>query len=497
MSSEVPQGVSIVNQQNESQPLLTKISRRVRSLFVYLAYLIGILVLVVIAFMEHKAPQPGETEAERPEFWSTDFWYEWVVGAADPRDVHVAVITIGKDMPKHFPLTTDATSQDGPQAVGGRGKTSEAEKSEAPVLLPEPCRRRLYIGELLKALPRRYPKVVVLDISLDPELCSDKQVNDSLSKELREFSEYAPVILGVASRSSVDLQAESPAEFRYMMNRAIPFKPTELVLMPVAHLVAPTGGRITEALIRRDSNTRRIPLSWPVYDDFPEVGSGVQPKRQDTLSVAAVRAFDPHHSVLKRIDALDRDGSPKVSADPHPYTSFVKENEIPIGRAIDVICSSSLDEAWKTICLGTRGFGFTPDSLKDKIVVIGIVGLGDVHPTVLGKVPGVILQANYIQSLLNNRVYKPLPLSVDLIIVALWLGGVFAIAWGFRRNPVLALALSVLATILVAYVILKFLTLEWVGYYTSLVIPLAAAAVVTNLTVQFHHFLLHQGGTPS
>jgi len=27
----------------------------------------------------------------------------------------------------------------------------------------------------------------------------------------------------------------------------------------------------------------------------------------DTLSVAAVRAFDPHHSVLKTIDALNPD----------------------------------------------------------------------------------------------------------------------------------------------------------------------------------------------
>lgn len=52
----------------------------------------------------------------------------------------------------------------------------------------------------------------------------------------------------------------------------------------------------------------------------------------------------------------------------------------------------------------------------DKIVVVGIAGLGsDLHQTVLGKVPGVILQANYIESLLSDRMFKPLPLSTPFL----------------------------------------------------------------------------------
>jgi len=489
MASEVPPEVH-----TQHQLAAPRIPLRPRNLAVYLVYLVGFFVLVLMTFMEHKPAQPDEpTEWEPPEFWSTDFWYERVVGAADPRDIHVAVITVGRDMPKVFPLIANA------QAPENRGETSEAAKAEvAP--LPESCRRRLYISELLKALAKHYPKVVVLDIWLDPELCTNKQVNDTLSSELTEFSEHAPMILGVPARGSVDLQAESPAEFTYMKNRTPAFKPAELVVMPVTHLSRANNGRITEALIRRDSNTRRIPLGWPVYVGFPEVGSSVRPEMQDTLSVAAVRAFDPHHSVLKKIDALAPDGSPQVSTAPYPYTNFLRENELPIERSIEVICLSSPDEAWKAICAGTRVFGATPgslnsksDSLKDKIVIIGIVGLGDLHPTVLGRVPNVILQANYIQSLLNSRVYKPLSIGADLIVEAILLVVVFTIAWRFRRNTFLALAVSILATIVGAFVILKFLT--WAGYYTNLVVPLAAAAVITNITVQFHHFLLHQGGT--
>jgi len=52
--------------------------------------------------------------------------------------------------------------------------------------------------------------------------------------------------------------------------------------------------------------------------------------------------------------------------------------------------------------------------------------------------------------------------------------------------------LSLLATILPAYLILSGFIRS--GYYTELLVPLAIAALVTNVTVQFHHFLIHQGG---
>jgi CHASE2 domain-containing sensor protein len=465
-----------------------------------IAYLVGFAVLVGMTLIEHGPAQPADAgEGEHREFWSPDFWYERVVGAPDPRDRHVTVITIGKDMKKDLPLgvkpetnpkgktTTNAKSAE--HEVAANVKAAKAETAA----LPDACRRRIYLSELLKALASFYPKVVVLDIWLDPELCSEKGITRSLSDQLGQFSRQAPIVLGVPSRNAADLRAESPAELAYMANRKPPLRSTELVLMPVTDLSQQPGGRVTVAVVRRDLDARRIPLSWPVYDGFPDVGSGVQPKRKDTLSVAAVRAFDPHHPILRTIDALNADGSWKTSTDSYPYTSLLREDQFPIERAIDVICSSSLDESWRTACARTQVFNVTPDMFRDKIVVIGIVGLGsDIHQTVLGRVPGVILQANYIESLLSNRVYKALPLWTDLLGGAIWLGAVFTIAFRFRSHPILALTFSLLATIVPAYLVLK--VLIWSGYYTELLIPLAIAAVVTNITVQFHHFLIHQGG---
>jgi CHASE2 domain-containing sensor protein len=470
-----------------------------------ITYLVGFAVLVGMALVEHGPARPADTvEAGHREFWSSDFWYERVVGAPDPRDRHVAVITIGKDMKKDLPLGRNAETNTNVKVstkVKNRSQAAENEsaanaKTSKPetAVLPDACRRRIYLGELLKVLASLYPKVVVLDIWFDPELCSDKGITSALSDELGQFSKQAPIIVGVPSRNAADLQVESPSEFAYMANRKPPLKPTELVLMPVTDLSQQPGGRVTVAVVRRDSDVRRIPLSWPVYDGFPEEGANVQPKRRDTISVAAVRALDPHHPVLKAIDALNPDGTWKPSTDSYPYTSLLREDQFPIERAIDVICSRSTDEFWRAACTRTQVLSVTPDIFRDKIVVIGIVGLGgDIHETALGRLPGVILQANYIESLLSNRVYKPLPLWVDLLIGAIWLAAVFTIAWRFRSRAILALTLSLSATICPAYVILK--ALIWSGYYTELLIPLAIAAIVTNVTVQFHHFLMHQGGT--
>src|ERR1019366_6371370 len=144
-------------------PLVGSVHSWVRSL---MAYLIGVAVLVGVTLVEHKPAEPVNTaEEERLGFWSTDFWYERVVGTPDPRDSHVAVITVGKDMQKDFPLksteTNTTSAQRGKKAAENRAKVSPKNtKVETP---PEACRRRLYISELLKVLANLYPRVVVLD----------------------------------------------------------------------------------------------------------------------------------------------------------------------------------------------------------------------------------------------------------------------------------------------------------------------------------------------
>jgi hypothetical protein len=509
------------------RPLIDRIRPWVRNLVTYrnlITYLLCVAALTVLTFVEHKPPEPADPAQDaRAEFWATDFWYKLAVSTPDPRDSHVVVITVGKDMEKDFPLGSEETNattaepdtresgslrekgsgrsltqhqarshKSAPHAEHAANANHKTSKAET-VSLAGACKVRLYIAELLKVLANLRPKVVVLDVWLDPELCSDERVTSLFFDELGKLSERAPVILGLQSRSAADLQANSPADLAYMRNRQPALRNTELVLMPVTHPPQSIGERIIEAVARGDSDTRRIPLGWPVYEDFPQSGANIGPRWKDTLSVAAVRAFDPHQKVLKTIEALTPDGLTKVSTMLHPYTSLLREDQLPIVRAIDLICSNPPNESWRNTCVRTRILPVNSSAVRNPIVVIGIAGLGgDVHQSVIGRVPGVILQANYIQSLLSNRLYQFLPLAADLLLGVVWLLGVLIVAWCFRFRSFRALTLSLLATILSAYFILK--GLVWLGYYTELLVPLTIAAIVTNVTIRFHHFLIHQGG---
>lgn len=496
MSIDGPKSVSEAQQPIPARPSVGKV-------FPPLTYLVGFAILFGLTLTEHKPPQPANTsEGRQPEISSTGLWYEHMIGTPDPRDSHVAVITVGKDMPKDFGFRSAETSANsagaGKDRIGQETENSATSSSSggaAAARLPEACRRRLYIAELLKALANLYPRVVVLDIWFDPEFCSDERVTRILFDALGQFSKAAPIILGLPSRNATDFQVNSPAEFRYMSNRKPPLGQTELVLMPVTHPPQSTDGRLVEAVVRRSSDATRIPLSWSVYDRLPK--DGVQPRRAETLSVAAVRAFDSHHPTLKKIDALSPDGSPKVSTEPYPYTSLRREDQLPIQRALDVICSRSADAFWKNICAQSELLTSDPNVFTNiftnKVIVIGLVGLGgDLHETTIGTVPGVILQADYIESLLSGPLFKPLSLTCESLLGALGLAIAVGAGWCFRLHPLRAVTLSLLAAILFSYGTLQILI--WRGYYTQFLVPVIGAALFVNVTLTLHHFLLHQGG---
>ena len=108
-----------------------------------IAYLIGVAVLIGMTLVEHEPPQPANTAGEgRPEFRSTYFWYDRLVGTPDPRDRHVAIITIGKDMPGDFPHGGLEVNTKSAEAGRKRAQTSRkgadviTRSAEARTILP-------------------------------------------------------------------------------------------------------------------------------------------------------------------------------------------------------------------------------------------------------------------------------------------------------------------------------------------------------------------------
>jgi hypothetical protein len=391
----------------------------------FLGYLIAISALIVLALAEDKSPRPENSVDEGGmRFLSRNYWYEIALRRPKGEARHVAVVTIGADVPAGFAIVPT---------------------SKTPQNLSLVCQRRLYETALLHALSALHPKVIVADMWLDPKGCVDADVTNILLDEIAKVD--VPLVFCLPTYDPAALIKGFPAEFAQARKKQPPLRSTELILMPIIHPPRSSTNSLSEGTVELNSDNQKIPLSWPVYDGFESVGQPDQPKRRDSLAVAAVRTFDSHNATLSRFGASSPNGSPKPSTELHPFTSLLPEEELPIYGAADVLCSHPIDSLRREDCRGTAVVG----DLSERIVLIGLAGVGgDVHESSIGNVPGVVLQANYIEALLDGRVFKPVPIGWQIVAGILWLAIIFWIPLQYLSHPGGALLCSLLAGFLTA-----------------------------------------------
>ena len=440
------------------------ISRK-RGVREFLVYVIPFGLLIFLSFAEQAPSTPGDSSGgDSSNPFSSDFWYKRALSRPDHPN-NVTVIVVGREMPATIGAAAD-------------GKND----------LKDACKRRIYIAELLKAVAVVEPKVVVVDQWLDPASCQDAASTDLLRKEVADFSTRTPIVFGLGSYNPNEIKASFPAEFIRMKAQRPPLEDTQLVLMPSLDPGIP-GSHIAQGVAEVNSDNRKIPLSWPMFSQFNSEVPG-EPKRMDSLSIAAVRAFDPGHPVLARVGALAGDGSPVPSPEAHPFTSFLKEEDFPVYSAIEVICTQATDKRANPLCANFQQ-GHKDLKLNGRVLVVGVAGTGaDIHQTIIGRVPGLMLQANYIQSLLDLRVYKPIKPAYQIAMGAIWLLAILWISWRFASQPLLSLVCSLLATAIPVYLIHSLISRF--GYYTQLLIPLMIAALVLSFTRQIERMVSRQ-----
>lgn len=432
----------------------------------FVIYLIAFLALVFIALAEDRSATPENSqETGYAKILSSDFWYERMVGKPQPNAPNVAVIVINKDIPTII-------DEDAPPR--------QKEPSAA-------CNRRAYLAELVKALSNLSPRVVVLDMWFSPESCSEAD-SQPLWDALNQISTKIPVVYGLGSYSLSESLALWPAEIARLRSQKLELKSTELVLMPMQHPSILTNGNMSGGVVELDSNPRSIPLSWPVYDNFEIAGKPGELHRLDSLSIAAVRAFDPRGAVLTRVGALSPDGSAKASAELPPDTSFLREEDLAITGAIDIICLSPRNHFWQSTCQPIVKATHPQIAISGKVVLIGTTGMGDVHQSQIGIVPGVILQAEYVESLLQNRVYKSIPIAYQVAVGFAWL---FAIVWVSQRllsRPGWGRFLLLVAIVFVPAYLIHWFFVQF-KYYTEFLLPPFLAVLVLITTRLIEHFL--------
>jgi hypothetical protein len=312
--------------------------------------------------------------------------------------------------------------------------------------LSDNCARRKFLADLITAIDNAKPRGLVLDYMFGKGQCVEGDTERSDTSKLeRSLQESATangaVIIGQGAYRKEDLESNWPSEFIALRSRG--FKDADLFIKPLPAAVALLDSRVHPGLVQLNADYRKIPLSWRVFSN-----DGAAPYAMDTISVAAVRAFSGNGDLLNKLNMLQREGR-------HPFTSFAKEQNFLIVPAATIMARLA-----------------DSSDLKNRIVLVSIIDPehnDDTHDTFMGKVPGVVLQANYVEALMDGRFLRPIDRRVQVVIGLAWFAVIEMLLkyWAGRgwSGVVVPVIIIVVCWSVISVVI------TWYGRYIELLFP--------------------------
>lgn len=306
--------------------------------------------------------------------------------------------------------------------------------------------RRDTLAKLVTAIGAQGPAVIALDFNLEspspdgnpidePEYASE---TDALATAIRELPRNCSVVLPKTTRT--------PLPGQYLENSAVydnkDFGKT----------------KVYKGYISGPKDFPRVAFFTMRVQDGGSLSSFAQ---------AIARARNPQSS-------LDNTGATL------PTTTFVPLEEFPQASALDVL----------------KGEPRALEKLPNNVVIVGAHWhmdgynqgkLIDLHDSPLGLVPGALLHANYVESILNTRLYwewPPIWLRVIEVMAALLVAFVFAL----KTGPVVkALAVGLIILALVGTSIVSLLAFASVFDFSILVIIVIAHALVEQFVERKRH----------
>jgi CHASE2 domain-containing sensor protein len=328
--------------------------------------------------------------------------------------------------------------------------------SPAGVSLFNVCQERRFLAALLETVAKAKPNVIVIDKYFGRSTCpADDPSTQALVRAARYLCQQHIAL--VTGRRVADGPLHDPA-FRapYPLDPALRLSDCQI-----------------EGVLNIDADLRRSNLWWASVE--PLDGSGPPPP---SLALASALAASPN---LLRAGRL-KDWTP---SSPPPYVSFVDPGQFAASTIAgrDAVCVSASAPGWRA-CSDEELSPRVRETLHARVVVIGedVPGI-DRHRTVVGEVPGYILQANYIESFLDDRIIRPTGDAVN------WLFGLLIYAlfefllWHHHHNRLRAL-LSVVGLFGSAMVVV-YLAVALCGYYLNPVTVSVLAMCVRLMDVTF------------
>jgi hypothetical protein len=286
------------------------------------------------------------------------------------------------------------------------------------------CRQRKTMAVLLRSIAAAMPSAIVIDKFFGQVDCPG-DINPALIAVMSEVSAKLPLIVG-----------------RRIVDGAY-LAPTFLAGLP----------DLQDAIVNINRDTRKLELKWQVFPTKSDMDRNTGLKWYPTLALKTAEAHEKGR-LLKRHPRLAEPLGPI-------YISLLGAQQFEQLPGIYILCGREVrpgEDA--TACPGSSREQL--GALSGKIVLIGEINPDvDQQLTVLGRIPGVYLQANFIEALLNESYYEGAP-ALDYIFGFLFLAGIEVILVFFRHSRIrmlAALVLLALAMLLVLHIVIS--NLHW------------------------------------
>ena len=296
------------------------------------------------------------------------------------------------------------------------------------------CQQRDYLARLLPEIAAREPSIVVVDKYFTRSGCTLAPPTQALRDAIAEVSLRRPVIVGLRVDDLPPTAGARPA-----------------LVAPLAFESSPA---LREGLVNLDRDPRRVPLGWTVHTP-----DGADAWRNG-IALETALAHDP--KLLTKAPRLER---LKERRD-NPYISMIAEPLHTTLQASDFLCAAgSKTDAFAAACGQVKRSSTDPSYLRGRIAIVGETGRSlDRHETgVIGNVPGTVLQANYIEALLDERYFSPVPEWVNYLA-----GFAFFVLleWALQHANPLVGAIRLTVLVAVTFGLLS-LTARYLGHHVD------------------------------
>jgi CHASE2 domain-containing sensor protein len=340
---------------------------------------------------------------------------------------------------------------------------------DPPDLITDVCASRAFLARLVPALNTLSAHVIVIDKYYSASACAQQDQNAAFINAME--SSKAPIVVG---QQTHPLPQTSAASGCLALTPKLEFSPTS---------------KVHYGLTRIDNDDLKIPLRVPVYPD-PAATPGTQPAASspaplpaatgDTLSLVAAKLVNP------RIES-NRTLSKLLAGQNDPYTTFLN---LPHITGLTALCSAEPsprapidgqpgDDLCKPWVRDPNNLDGNQLSLAGKIVVIGDISdadrkpfPSDMAPFPPGTRPGVFMQANYIQALLDHRFLQEIPTPVTLGLLVFYVLIVYVLYWAHDQTGHPRFTLDQAGfwslVVLAGVVACSFLFLVTMSYFTPL-----------------------------